>query len=420
MSDEIEPVSSSISGSAGEKGTGAAAGANQELPITVYNGNDRYTLANLIGKANGIPVYEASYNPEDMASAILYQDSLLRNVSVAIQIVHEANQEEEHDHLLEEILRNKHCNHDNILRIKKNFSCNGSLCVVMPLDEVQSLRNIMASTPIFNNGLPENCIAVALRETLYGLDRVHQMQEVHKKISAGNIFFHEKSSSIKLAYAASIYELNSGNDQASSSWELSINSICRWSAAPEVYETDHDPEFCSEKSDIWLIGIAALELAYGNLKFECREQLEDLAEEIMVNRRLPNKGEQLNFDGEKKKGKKMVKFIRENMQMPDISFPGKSKKKGIVFLREYDGDDEEKKKGKKVMNFMKRNISLQGKKKKSSFSKSFGKMVAECLAMDPKKRPNVVKLLQHEFFKDSRTVKYFENVVVKQSVNPVW
>ncbi|AYV86922.1 MAG: hypothetical protein Sylvanvirus14_7 [Sylvanvirus sp.] len=49
------------------------------------------------------------------------------------------------------------------------------------------------------------------------------------------------------------------------------------------------------------------------------------------------------------------------------------------------------------------------------FSKSFHRLVAKCLVKDPKKRPTVKKLLDHEFFKQKKNSEY----VVEKLIHPL-
>ncbi|KAG5607086.1 hypothetical protein H5410_028578 [Solanum commersonii] len=71
------------------------------------------------------------------------------------------------------------------------------------------LRYILSSR--FHNGLPEDCIAIALKQALLGLFDLHNSGLVHKCFSAGNIYVNFKprpSSNVKiiLGFAATIYD----------------------------------------------------------------------------------------------------------------------------------------------------------------------------------------------------------------------
>lgn len=118
---------------------------------------------------NGAPVYEATFIPEDTS---VFDHAGPNDVFVALQMTHDAVQPHLFNNLVIDTMRNKRCRHTDILAIKHMFDCDGRACVVMPLNEVQSLRYIIASTPIFRQGFPEDCIAVALRETIYCISTV--------------------------------------------------------------------------------------------------------------------------------------------------------------------------------------------------------------------------------------------------------
>ncbi|KAL0425929.1 UNVERIFIED_CONTAM: Serine/threonine-protein kinase dst1 [Sesamum radiatum] len=142
----------------------------------------------------------------------------------------------------------------------------------------------------FPDGMPEECILVALREALKGLSFIHAKGHVHKEITAGHIFFNGKPE-IKLAFSASVFDLNEDEDQSSSlSSFLPAASIYDWAAAPEVLESNH-MEYTRE-ADIWLIGITALELAYGGLRVMNREALETMVTKINLKKKLPKKSQE--------------------------------------------------------------------------------------------------------------------------------
>ncbi|KAA8520568.1 hypothetical protein F0562_014824 [Nyssa sinensis] len=241
---------------------------------------------------------------------------------------------------------------------KIDLERNPHIYVLMPHMRFGSLRYIMSSG--FNNGLPEDCIAVALKETLLGLCHIHVRRQLHRDITAGHIFVDDYPS-IKLAFAASVYEHGVSGESSSSERAITIS---KWAAAPEVFNSNNE---YTDKADIWLFGITALELAYGRLGVSDRQTLESITNNITKKRRLPNK------------------------------------------LEDY---QEGKKKGKEKASFFKAFCAALGKGEERAFSKSFQKMVASCLAEDPEDRPTLLELLEHEFFKNCKDIYYFLAVVM--------
>ncbi|KAH0676364.1 hypothetical protein KY285_024165 [Solanum tuberosum] len=155
---------------------------------------------------------------------------------------------------------------------------------------------------------------------------------------------------------------------------LSNPELCelyKWAAAPEVFYSKcvedlslvQSPLFlyddaCTVHSDIWLVGVAALELAYGNLRISSREEFEAMIKKIKRSRRLPDKLEDLLEEINVEEGK------------------GKMKK-AVVYV----------------------NDKLKYVKGKRKFSKEFEELVLDCLSSKESKRPSVGDLLQRPFFR---------------------
>ncbi|CAN4116850.1 unnamed protein product [Withania somnifera] len=246
--------------------------------------------------------------------------------------------------------------HANVIGSNRAFgTVLNVFCVSLPYMSEGSLRYILSTRP--SKKLPEDLISVVLKVVLLALrDEIHveSNPRVHKTLNAGDIFFHIDDVTgemlIKLAFEASVYHsenlLNSDRREASStSLFLNPKSISQWGAAPEVFRSENENN-SGPKSDIWLLGITALELAYGNLP-------------------VRNRGD-LNY---------IIRKIKEKKKFP------KSLEKLLI---KSDG------KLKKVMDFVKR--------KKRVFSVEFEEMVLACLDENPEKRPTARQLLDAPFF----------------------
>uniref|UniRef100_M1A9X7 Kinase family protein n=1 Tax=Solanum tuberosum TaxID=4113 RepID=M1A9X7_SOLTU len=261
----------------------------------------------------------------------------------------------------------------NIINVKKWViqKFQGGYCVALPYMSEGSLRYILSTR--FNNGLPEDCIAIALKQALLGLFDLHDLGLIHKRFSAGNIYVNFKQTpiskvEIKLGFAATIYdsELESpisvshqtelGTDPTITILpkypgghpNLELRELYKWAAAPEVFYSQCD-DACTVHSDIWLVGVAALELAYGNLRISNHEEFEA-----------------------------MIKKIRGKM------------KKAVVYF----------------------NDKLKYVKGKRKFSKEFEELVLDCLSSKESKRPSVGDLLQRPFFRYAKNLQWIQRRVL--------
>ncbi|KAI3444628.1 hypothetical protein Pfo_001293 [Paulownia fortunei] len=323
---------------------------------TSINGEDRFRIMHPIGTASSgsLPVYKAAHIAEHY---VTYEGMLVQDVFVAVKIISTDQDPEAFMNLKKEVDNNGLIpDHQNLVGIREPFFYRGYFCVVFPFMELGSLRSIMATR--FPDGVPEDCMLVVLKETLTGLSIIHGNGHVHGEISAGHIFFNGKPE-IKLAFSASIYDLDTDQHHSSSSSYLPVASICNWAAAPEVHESDNN-EY-TPKADIWLIGITALELAYGGLRLMNREALDSMVMKINKKKRLPKKEGDLKTEA-------------------NLCY-------GLSCLH-------------------------QAQFKKRTFSKGFENMVVKCLALDPEKRPTADELLQYEIFTNSnKDVFYFHNLL---------
>ncbi|XP_073013550.1 serine/threonine-protein kinase BLUS1 [Typha latifolia] len=239
--------------------------------------------------------------------------------------------------------------HPNILRAHCSFTVDSNLWVVMPFMAAGSLHSIISSS--YPDGLPEQCIAVVLKEVLHALSYLHGQGHIHRDIKAGNILV-DTDGSIKLAdfgVSASIYESQPSNASihvslTSSSFFNDMAGTPYW-MAPEVI---HSHVGYGIKADIWSFGITALELAHG------RPPLSHLPLSKSLMMRITNR------------------------------------------LRIEDAHD-------------KNNKDI----KKKKFSKAFKDMVASCLSHDPSKRPSADKLLRHPFFKNCKSPDYLVKNVLQ-------
>ncbi|KAF0909959.1 hypothetical protein E2562_001212 [Oryza meyeriana var. granulata] len=236
--------------------------------------------------------------------------------------------------------------HRNVLRAHCSFTVGSHLWVVMPFMAAGSLHSILSHG--FPDGLPEQCIAVVLKDTLRALCYLHEQGRIHRDIKAGNILV-DSDGSVKLAdfgVSASIYETAPATSSSAFSGPIHAPSAVLSSSsfndmagtpywmAPEVI---HSHVGYGIKADIWSFGITALELAHG------RPPLSHLP---------PSKS--------------MLMRITSRVRLDDAESSATKKK----------------------------------------FSKAFKDMVSSCLCQEPAKRPSAEKLLRHPFFKGCRSRDY--------------
>ncbi|CAI9785988.1 unnamed protein product [Fraxinus pennsylvanica] len=347
--------------------------------IPVDHSRERYMIMKKIGIASDANVYKAVYLPgylraeQRLAKAPQY---------VSVKAIPFGRGTRAFDLEIRRSVISSIPGAENIVEIKKKFYSNDTfLCASMAYMSEGSLRYIMSKW--FTRGLPEDCIAIALRETLKGLSYLHGRRRVHGKIDAGQIFVNGNSNgvTIKLGFAASMYE----HDQERwnpiampSTSTLPLRDITKWGTAPEDFSAEGSSRYnYKPHSDIWLVGITAVELAYGYFPVRNRAEFEAVIEEITKKKILPT--------------------IERFKKITD-----KEKVKG---------------KGKRVMKFLEKKLkSLAAKreKKERQFSPEFEEVLVKCLSRKPAKRPTVDQLLQFEFFQKSKDLKFFQRAVVNR------
>ncbi|CAH9096936.1 unnamed protein product [Cuscuta europaea] len=267
--------------------------------------------------------------------------------------------------------------HPNSLCVLAHFKDPQShkYCVAIgQFPDLGSLRTIMFNR--FPGGLPEDLILSALRSVLNALKILHKKRRaVHGDINSGHVYLCGNPSlhtcSICLGFAAALFEDDAAAAAAcNGSTFLPWASMSHWAAPPEVY-THGRPH--TQKTDVWFVGITALELAYGGLNVPSREAFDAIINHVRVHRSLPTSTASpcllLNEAAEP-----AVRKRRNNA----------AKKLMAKLLRPFRSSSP--------------NAGDRSGGRLAQFSEPFTDMVIQCLAGDPKKRPPVHKLLSHPFF----------------------
>ncbi|KAM3281689.1 serine/threonine-protein kinase BLUS1-like [Capsicum chacoense] len=374
------------------------------LTITDPNTKTTYILQKVIGNSGYDFVYKACY----------YSPNYSRNGSLLpsgyVTVKHLNHSKETTRSKAQERLNDQN---ENILHVDVWYvrKFQKGFLSALPYMSEGSLRYMLSTR--FHYGLPEDCIAIALKEALFGLFDIHDSGRVHKSFSAEDIFVNYKSRpvstvEIKLAYAATTYESNLEtpifvNEAVNPRFERGepsvppLSIISEWGSAPEVYYTRYydsdsdddnrnpayrrqEDESCySGKSDIWLVGIAALELAYGNIRVSHRSEFESMIKKIRRAKKLPGKLEDLL---------------------------------GEINAEEVGG------KMKKAVGYVKDKMKSVKKQRDRVFTKGFEELVMDCLSTKESKRPAVQELLQRPFFQNAKDLKWFQRRVLNAK-NPM-
>jgi STE20-related kinase adapter protein alpha len=155
--------------------------------------------------------------------------------------------------------------HCNIARYLCSFVVGSKLWAIQPLMHYGSCADIMHSAQPFRNGFKESVIALILRDIVNGLDYLHSLGFVHRSIRAKHFLIHEDGV-VKLSGLRSITSMIEEGARVKAlhgHFGGTVDNIC-W-LAPEVLAQDLSGY--SFQSDMYSVGIAALELATGEAPF---------------------------------------------------------------------------------------------------------------------------------------------------------
>jgi serine/threonine-protein kinase OSR1/STK39 len=172
--------------------------------------------------------------------------------AVAVKMI---NLEKCGDNKIEDIRKNtlllNLLQHPNILSHKATFISKQDLWLVFEIMEGGSVEKIIQKR--YPQSIKDQTlIATILKETLQGLRYLHQNNQIHRDIKAGNILI-GADGSVKISDFGVATQLKNNKKR-----NTFIGSPC-W-MAPEVIDEQNGYDF---KADIWSLGITALELAEG-------------------------------------------------------------------------------------------------------------------------------------------------------------
>nr|CAB3449063.1 unnamed protein product [Digitaria exilis] len=232
----------------------------------MWKGKKSGPLTPKVGRKREFPIraedYELLEPIGDGATAVVRRARCrpLAGEVVAVKIMNMAHRtESDVNNASEEVKTMIMIDHPNLLSAYCSFTEGEALWIVMPYMAGGSCYHLMKSS--YPKGFEdENFIAFVLRETLKGLEYLHENGHIHRDVKAGNILL-DQEQGVKLSdfgVTASLYDslINRHGKR-----KTLVGTPC-W-MAPEVME-QKDYDF---KADIWSFGITALELAIGHAPF---------------------------------------------------------------------------------------------------------------------------------------------------------
>lgn len=161
-----------------------------------------------------------------------------------------------------------------LLKVFVSFEANNSNKVWSIMESTQSGGTINSVYKTLCIRPDEESIAYIMREVLYVLKYYHSLQCIYGDMRGENIWVNANGQ-IKVMISGKSINLNNSTDSVESQ-EIYENSI-HW-AAPEVVSQNGNKE--STSTDIWSLGITAIELALGNCPYSQIKEVSVLAKVI--------------------------------------------------------------------------------------------------------------------------------------------
>nr|XP_022900509.1 STE20-related kinase adapter protein alpha [Onthophagus taurus] len=158
-----------------------------------------------------------------------------------------------------EIILTKQLRHSNILKYLVSYVWGSDVCVVSPLMGYGSCRDLLNNH--FADGLPENAIALILRDVLDGVDYIHKKGLIHRAIRASHVLISDKGHACITGFRYACGIVSNGKwQQKIHSYPSSTVRNLNW-LSPEVLQ--QNLRGYNERSDIYSVGVLICELANG-------------------------------------------------------------------------------------------------------------------------------------------------------------
>lgn len=196
----------------------------------------QYQLKQVIGKGSYGVVYKAINRKTQKL--------------VAIKEVYYENDDELTD-IMSEIDLLKNLNHINIVKYHGFIQKSHNLYIILEYCSHGSLKNYISR----GNGLPESKAKVYVKQTLNGLNYLHEQGVIHRDIKAANLLL-DSNNVVKLADFGVSTKVNT------MTMAMTLAGSLNW-MAPEIIGN----RGASTLSDIWSLGATVLEVLTGNPPF---------------------------------------------------------------------------------------------------------------------------------------------------------
>eukprot|EP00756_Hemistasia_phaeocysticola_P052894 Hpha_TRINITY_DN28215_c0_g1::TRINITY_DN28215_c0_g1_i1::g.116714::m.116714/K04409/PAK1; p21-activated kinase 1 len=167
--------------------------------------------------------------------------------------------------------------HENLLRPLEAFWLHdvSTLWVLMEYLDCGSVQNVVCKLAAGNRALPERGVAGVVGQVLRGLSFLHAHGQLHRDIKPDNVLMHSNGI-VKIG--------DFGLSLVSRAGHGGTVRATSWAGAPAYFSPERltpDDSGYGRKSDVWAVGVVAVELISGTQVFSVKDPME-LIERVKV------------------------------------------------------------------------------------------------------------------------------------------